>query len=284
MKRTGVLVLGVLLCGGAGAADWPEVTEAAVAELGATPGTPQMNGFVFIEGRYIPPPYTVSRKGNGIFINRIQVDQPQPWPLSAAPGAGPAANVPPVKKALDADGDFEEVGTAADEAEPAVAAAEPAAAEPAKPKTAQSIDDLFADDAPAKPAPAAPVVAELAPEDLTRQKEALVANLERLRKGYEQALIQNEVFFFGFRQNRVNGNYGTARTLMGVLPKALRQAQSPQELMQRLNQGGVYFLDQGICAAVFKNKNTFPLLEDRLAKIEEYEALELMKRKPAPNR
>ena len=285
MKRTGFLLLGVLLYGGAEAADWPEVTEAAVAELGATPGTPQMNGFVFIEGRYIAPPYAVSRKGNGIFINRIQIEQPQPWPLSAAPGTGPAADAPPVKKALDADGDFEEVGTAA-EAKPAVAAAEPVAAEPAKPRSVQSIDELFEEDAPAKPAPvaAAPVVAELTPEDLKRQKEALVANLERLRKGYEQALIQNEVFFFGFRQNRVNGNYGTARTLMGVLPKALRQAQSPQDLMQRLNQGGVYFLDLRICAAVFKNKGAFPLLEDRLAKIEEYEALELMKRKPAPNR
>ena len=316
MKRTILMLLGAFVARVSVAVELPDVPEAAIAELGITLGTPQMNGFVFIEGRYIPPPYTVTRKGNGIFINRIQVEQPISWSRLAASGtvseATPAAA--PAKKSVDADGDFMEVGaaakpTAAAATEP-VAAAEPVAAtEPAKPKTVKSIDDLFDDDKPAKPAPvdapvatpvaapaaapadaagkvaAQPAIAALAPaeptaEDLKRQRETLVANLERLRKGYEQALIQKEFFFFSLRQSRVNGNYGTARTLMGVLPKALRNAQSPQDLMQRLNQGGVYFIDLGICAALYKNKSTFPYLEERLAKIEDDEELDAMKRKP----
>ncbi len=292
MKRLTSLVLGALVVSiSAVRAELPDVTEAAVAELGTTLGTPQMNGFVFIDGRYIPPPYTVTRKGNGIFINRIQIEQPAPWPrVAAEPAAGGAAVS--AKKSIDADGDFEQVGAASEKPKPAAQAAEPAAAEPGvaepvKPKTVKSIDDLFDDDTPAKPAPAAeavtppaPVAVALSPEDLKRQKEALVANLERLRKGYEQALIQNEFFFFGQRHNRVNGNYGTARTLMGVLPKVLRNAQSPQDLMKGLNEGGVYFIDQGICAALFKFKNTFPLLEERLKKILEAEELDALKRKP----
>ena len=64
--------------------------------------------------------------------------------------------------------------------------------------------------------------------------EACIANLDRVRKGYEQSLTRGDMFFFGQKHNRLNGNYGTARTLMGVLPKALRYAQSPQDLMQRL--------------------------------------------------
>jgi hypothetical protein len=309
MKRIGLFLLGAFVWGGAGAVELPEVTEAAIAELGTTQGTPQMNGFVFIEGRYIPPPYTVTRKGNGIFINRIQIEQqPIPWLRSGAEDdAAPVAT--PAKKSVDADGDFEEVKGVAKPA-PAPAAEAAPAADPAKPKTVKSIDDLFDDDTPAKPAPAvkpvpapaaapaaaavAPAeqpsaaataaVAELTSDDLKRQKEALVANLERLRKGYDQALIQNEFFFFSLRSDRVNGNYGTARTLMGVLPKALRYAQSPQGLMQRLNEGGVYFIDLSICKALFKNKSTFPLLEDRLAKIEEDEELDALKRKPEPLR
>ena len=102
-----------------------------------------------------------------------------------------------------------------------------------------------------------------------------------VRKAYEAALGQGEVFFFGQRHNRVNGNYGTARTLMGVLPKALREAQSPQDLLQRLNDGGVFFVDAGICSALFKNKSTFPQLEERLKKIQEDEALEAERRKRA---
>jgi hypothetical protein len=268
------------------AAELPEVTEEALAELGTTLGVPQMGGFVFIEGRYLAPPYTVTRKGNGIFVNRIQIEQSS-WARFAAPGAAAV----PVKKAIDADGDFQEVTPAA--------ADEPVAAvEPAKPKTVKSIDDLFDDDAPAAPAAApvavaaaqaaAPAPAALPPTELTgddvkRQKELLVANLERLRKGYEQAFARNEFFFFGQRHSRVNGNYGTARTLIEVLPKALRYAQSPQDLMQRLNEGGVYFLDLGICSALFKNRGTFPLLEERLAKIVEAEELEALRRKAATN-
>ena len=294
MKRLVIIALGVLAVSMSVRAELPDVTEEAVAELGATSGTPQMNGFVFIDGRYIPPPYTVTRKGNGIFINRIQIEQPAPWPrVAAEPAAGGA--VAPAKKAVDADGDFEEVGDAAEKPRPAPQAVdataaepepEPGAADPAKPKVVKSIDDLF-DDAPAKPVaaaeavtPPAPVAVALSPEEVKRQKAALVANLERLRKGYDQALVQNEVFFFGQHHNRVNGNYGTARTLMGVLPKALRNAQSPQDLMQRLNEGGVYFLDQSLCSALFKYKSAFPVLEERLKKILEAEELDAMKRKP----
>ena len=71
MKRLTGIFLVALFCGGVRAAELPEITDAAIAELGITLGTPQMNGFVFIDGRYISPPYTVTRKGNGIFINRI---------------------------------------------------------------------------------------------------------------------------------------------------------------------------------------------------------------------
>jgi len=270
-------------CCGAGA-QFPEVSEEALAELGSTYGIPQMNGFVFIEGRFIPPPYTVTRKGNGIFINRMQVEQPVPWSGFAAAGTNGAE--PPAKKAVDADGDFEAVEAAAKPAPaapaaPAVPAGEPAA-EPDKPKTAQSIDDLFADEAkPAAQAPALQPAAGRTPEDVKAEKDALRANLDRIRKGYEQSLHRGDIFFFGQRHNRVNGNYGTARTLMGVLPKALRHAESPNDLLQRLTQGGVYFIDLGICTELYKNKTTFPLLEERLLKIEEAEAVEAMKRKPA---
>ena len=185
-------------------------------------------------------------------------------------GGAPAAS----SKAVDADGDFQKVG-----------------AEPEKPKTAKSIDDLFADDNAAKadtkrpdgaeeqPAAAKPPAeVQRTPEELKRLKDELRTNLDGRRRGYEVALGQGEVFFFGQRHNRVNGNYGTARALMGVLPKALREAQSPQGLQESLNRGGVYFADLGICTALFKNKNTFPLLEERLKRIEEDEELEALRR------
>ena len=256
-------------------AQLPEVAETALAELGVTYGKPGMGGFVFVEGRYLAPPYTVTRRGNGIFINRIQVEQPVGWPR----GVEPASAV----RAVDADGDFEAV---------APEAAQPAppqpVAEDAQKKAVKSIDDLFADEeepaaapqpAAAKPMAAAAEQVTQDPEDRARDKTQVIEGLDRIRAGYEQALTRGEIFFFNQRHNRVNGTYGTARTLMGVLPKALRYAESPIDLQNRLKQGGVYFLDIGICGELFKNRNTFPLLEERLRKIEADEALEAMKKK-----
>jgi len=297
MVRKSIYFFVMLMFGSRVAAQLPEVSAQALDELGSTYGVPQMNGFVFIEGRYVPPPYTVTRKGNGIFINRIQVEQPMRWPIPALTGAEGE------KKAVDSDGDFEEVAAPAAPV-PAGAPADEAVAAPAKAKAVKSIDDLFADDgapaeadAPAVPsqAPAAPVAVpetkavapqmgvqpERAPEDAEREKAAAAASLDRIRKGYEQSLTRGDMFFFGQRHNRVNGNYGTACALMGVLPKALRYADSPNDLYQRLTQGGVYFIDIAICAELFRNKNTFPMLEDRLRKIEEAKALEAKKRRPS---
>ena len=258
-------------------AQLPEITETALAELGIAYGVPGMSGFVFVEGRYLAPPYTVTRRGNGIFVNRVQVEQPVVWPRGVEPASA--------ARAVDADGDFEAV---------APEAAQPAPAQPvaedAQKKAVKSIDDLFADEeepaaapqpAAARPAPAASTQAVRSPEDHARDKAQVIEGLDRIRAGYEQALSRGEIFFFGQRHNRVNGTYGTARTLMGVLPKALRYAESPLDLQNRLKQGGVYFLDIGICGELFKNRNTFPLLEERLRKIEADEALEAMKKKAA---
>ncbi len=263
--RTRVIIAAcACVCGLALQGSWlPEVPEHAFAELGSTSGTPQVNGFVFIAGRYISPPYTVTRRGNGIFINRIQVDQPFPWAFGAADGAASDSAVP---KAVDEDGDFEEV-------EPTTVPARKAA----------DIDDLFSDIGASGGKPAevkAEGTAKRDPELVKREKEALLEGLERLRKGYEVALGRGDVFFFG-PHKRVNGNYGTARTMLGVLPKALRYAQSPQELIQRLKQGGVFFIDIGICGQLYRNKTTFPLLGERLKKIEESEALEARRRSEA---
>jgi hypothetical protein len=102
--RIGLFLTAVCVWGAR--AQLSDMAEVAVEELGSTYGTPQMSGFVFVDGRYLPPPYTVARKGNGIYINRTLVEQPVAWPRGAG-AAGPAA-----KKAIDADGDFEAVAPA----------------------------------------------------------------------------------------------------------------------------------------------------------------------------
>ena len=52
-----------------------------VQDLGITEGKYITNGFVFIDGKYIDPPYVVTRQGNCIYINDRMIEQPCPWPI-----------------------------------------------------------------------------------------------------------------------------------------------------------------------------------------------------------
>jgi hypothetical protein len=49
-------------------------------EFGTAAGEPIARGIVFIDGRYLAPPYTVSRKGLGIFVNDTLALRPVTWP------------------------------------------------------------------------------------------------------------------------------------------------------------------------------------------------------------
>lgn len=61
---------------------WNDTTpQSTILALGVEESTPITNGFVFIDGRYIPPPYIVKREGNGIFINGNLIEERLPWPV-----------------------------------------------------------------------------------------------------------------------------------------------------------------------------------------------------------
>ena len=285
----------------------PPVPEAAEDEFGTTRGVPQRGGFVFIEGRYIPPPYTVTRIGNGIFINRIQVEQPVSWsrfeteskkavpekkvlpeppPEEAKPvvekPAGPAAK----RDGLDIlFGDDEEDDAAIFSEKPKEKKAEEAS---------DSLDVLFGDAEPVKEKPAAvkkerpPLREKAAPvkpatprsaKEIAREKAILKSYLDKLRRAYEMGLSRNEVYFFGTTHNRLNGSYGTARAMIEVLPYALKVSRSPEELMTRLRNGRVYFLDMKIVQSIFGNRETYPILQDRLKRIKREEAIEADRRR-----
>ncbi len=57
-----------------------------VEEYGSMRGTPIDKGFVFIGGKYIEAPYRVERRGLGIFINNIMIQQPYYIPQKEYPG------------------------------------------------------------------------------------------------------------------------------------------------------------------------------------------------------
>lgn len=256
-------------------AQLPEVPIEATEALGTTVGSPQSNGFVFIEGRYIPPPYTVSRKGNAIFINRIQVEQPVVW---TAESLTPSAVPPPKKTEEPKKSETDRLSPFADASAPeaAVVSTNELAApdeKPAESQAGKTLDSLF--DEPVTNRPPTEEKKDVSAEKkavpvvLTqKQKDELRQKLDMMRSRFELGLAQGEIFFFNYKHSRVNGTYGTAKALFAVLPEALRYALSPQDLMAKLNQGGVYFLDINACTDLYRNKLNFMALSDRRRAIE----------------
>lgn len=57
-----------------------------VEEYGSMRGTPINQGYLFIGGKYIETPYQVERRGLGIFINDIMIQQPYYIPQKIYPG------------------------------------------------------------------------------------------------------------------------------------------------------------------------------------------------------
>ncbi|MBI5725874.1 MAG: MarC family protein [Planctomycetes bacterium] len=73
--------------------------------FGKTLGTPMNNGFVFIDGKYIESPYTVSRIGADLYINDILAVKGR-WPQPQYDVSKDAVGIPP---GLTEDMDFSEM-------------------------------------------------------------------------------------------------------------------------------------------------------------------------------
>lgn len=97
MRKSGYWLLSFFMAAGLRGQD---VSREALALLGSTAGQPQNGGAVFVDGRYVAPPYTVSRQGNALFINRYLVQESPEWETLATANRSKG-------KFLDEDGDFE---------------------------------------------------------------------------------------------------------------------------------------------------------------------------------
>lgn len=324
-----IMVCFAVACRSLEAKPLPKVTQAALDEMGITYGVPQMSGFVFVNGRYLPPPYTVTRRGNAVFINRYQIEQPVAWSYfdsatvdepeavdageldveknitaQAQRGEEDSGRTAPAKVSsidalfsedagADSDTDGREQGAKSIRSIDDLFSDDPVSKEPAASGPAQNIrriDDLFADEV----APRRPTSNQLQPqpanggevksgvsqtqEQRQANKETLKKRLDDKRASYERALAKGELYFFNTSHNQINGNYGTARTLIEVLPRALRYSRSPSELMSRLRADNVYFIDLTTCEALYNHKTTFPLLQQRLENIKEMEYLKAAKK------
>ena len=238
----------------------PEIPKASAKALGVTRGRSFSSGVVFIEGKYVAPPYVVERWGTGIRIN-------------SKPVTGPLIPWSEFLKTQDG------VKVTKTEAPAAPAAPAPAPAAQSADLDDTSLDDLFDDDpkpkkkkpAPSYSAPAAPkttvsyaLEGEFVKNAATR---ALVARINGVRTEIDRILRNGGFICFGENYSRVTGDARSTLTLLGKLPAIQRTSDNIETFRAKVRAAGLVYLNEVLCEDLFRNKVDYPRLMERYEKL-----------------
>lgn len=243
MKKSLVMVAALALGAlWAAAPKFEVVPTAALQHLKGARGKPIRRGVVFVNGRYLPPPYTIWRRGTAIYVGEVQVTgQVVPWSAFML--------------AQNSSGGF-----AAPKKEEAK---KPAAA-------ARSVDDLFDDDEPApKKAEAASEPVASGPFTPNSRTRRYLKRISDYRTDVDRRLRRGEILFFGSRYSMLHVEDRLCMPLMNALPGALRDARDSSDLQARLRSQGITYLSNALCEDLFANQASSFAIDERRAKMQD---------------
>ena len=248
----------------ASASAMPEIPKASAKALGVTRGRPFSSGVVFIEGKYVEPPYVVERWGNGIRINSKPVTGPiVPWSeflktqegvkITKTESAPVATPEPAAPAAMAVEDDLDD----------------------------SSLDDLFDDDPKPKakaklapPRPAAPprprttisysLDGEFVPNAATK---ALVTRINSVRTEIDRILRNGGFICFGESYSRVSGDSRSTLTLLEKLPTLQRHASELNEFRAQVRNAGLVYLNEVLCEELYRNRIDYRKLQERYERL-----------------
>jgi hypothetical protein len=275
------LTLAMALCGveaKPGQPAFQPVPKQALTELKATVGKPFSKGLVFINGRFIQPPYKVERYGTAMRINGQQVTgQVIPWSefLKTQDGVKIEKTAPAEAPASDSEETSQDASEETDGSE-----------QSSDSESYDSLDDLFSDSpapkktvgqkkpsrrpAAAAPAPEPAVTVTLDGEFKSNEKVRLmVAKLNKYRANIEVTLRKGGYIFFGSRYSSVIGDRGTIDLLVTELPAAMKKSAEYSAFASAARSGRLGFLPEEVLRDLFRNRIDYLRLEAWAKKMEE---------------
>lgn len=314
MQKTYITALAALVLGCFAASAAPvdncgfeKVPRDALVALHESRGKPFTAGAVFVNGKYLKPPYVVSRYGTAIVINGHQVTgQLIPWSkftgARVASAARSASDMDDPSSAYQSEaggstGKYEEAKSLDElfEDDPGTSGA-PAApqAEAAPADTSDddddALDDLFGDDPPKpkaqpkpkpRPAPRAqPSAVARAAQDSdpatppekfehNARTKQLLETIDKQRTMIDRTLRANHFYFFSPRYASVGGNLRTLGSMAEKLPDAMKDSTSPDDLFARMRKSGLGFVSMEVCTDLYVNRLTFPAIYELRNRIRE---------------
>ena len=258
------------------------IPKASARALGVTRGKSFSKGLVFINGKYLPPPYVVERWGTGIRINSTPVTgQIVDWNefLKTQPGVK-TVTTEPESVAVSESAEPEAEAEATSETQPVEAAA----------ADVNSLDDLFEDDsdendvkkkpAAARSTPKPKVVHKPAPKpratvsyvlegDFVPNEEtkALVKRINQTRTNVDRTLRSGGFLCFGDKYPNLSGDSRLLKKLLSKLPELQQQATDEAAFVSSAYAANIVYLNETLLRELYKNRIDYLQLKRLRAKL-----------------
>lgn len=263
------------------------IPKASARALGVTRGKSFSKGVVFINGKYLPPPYVVERWGTGIRINSTPVTgQIVDWneflktqsgvkTVTTEPesSAAPESAAPEVE--AEPTNDVQQVESAVESAEADV----------------NSLDDLFEDDSDendvkkkpkARPVSKPKVIRKPAPPPKPRatvsyvlegdfvpneETRALVKRINQTRTDVDRTLRSGGFICFGDKYPNLSGDSRLLKKLLAKLPELQQQATEEAAFVSAAYAANIVYLNDTLLRELYKNRIDYLQLKRLRAKL-----------------
>ena len=117
--------------------------------------------------------------------------------------------------------------------------------------------------------------ASFVPNDHSR---ALLKRINDQRSYYDRKLREGNVIFFGTRYSPVTVDSRLVRSLLAVLPEAMREAEDGAQLFAVLRGKGITYLSREVCDDLIENRtDNRQMIEYRKAIEKDHELRKLLK-------
>ena len=258
------------------------IPKASARALGVTRGKLFSKGLVFINGKYLPPPYVVERWGTGIRINSTPVTgQIVDWNefLKTQPGVK-TVTTEPESAAVSESAEPEAEAEATSETQPVEAAA----------ADVNSLDDLFEDDSDENDVKKKPAVARSTPKPKVVHKpapkpratvsyvlegdfvpneetKALVKRINQTRTDVDRTLRSGGFLCFGDKYPNLSGDSRLLKKLLSKLPELQQQATDEADFVSSAYAANIVYLNETLLRELYKNRIDYLQLKRLRAKL-----------------
>lgn len=258
------------------------IPKASARALGVTRGKLFSKGLVFINGKYLPPPYVVERWGTGIRINSTPVTgQIVDWNefLKTQPGVK-TVTTEPESAAVSESAEPEAEAEATSETQPVEAAA----------ADVNSLDDLFEDDSDENDVKKKPAAARSTPKPKVVHKpvprpratvsyvlegdfvpneetKALVKRINQMRTDVDRTLRSGGFLCFGDKYPNLSGDSRLLKKLLSKLPELQQQATDEADFVSSAYAANIVYLNETLLRELYKNRIDYLQLKRLRAKL-----------------